>query len=60
MLFIEDSLLNGGVLAAGKTKYLGLSIMPCDYSYKTLFSSLKRSITHLTLDLDETGMHFSF
>ncbi|KIK54924.1 hypothetical protein GYMLUDRAFT_87855 [Collybiopsis luxurians FD-317 M1] len=28
--------------------------MPCDYSYKTLFSSLKRSITHLTLDLDET------
>ncbi|KIK54919.1 hypothetical protein GYMLUDRAFT_76827 [Collybiopsis luxurians FD-317 M1] len=53
MLFIEDSLLNGGALAAGKTKYLGLSTMPSDYNYKTLFSSLKRSITHLTLDLDK-------
>ncbi|KAJ3856457.1 hypothetical protein EV368DRAFT_61675 [Lentinula lateritia] len=52
-LLIEDVLLNRGILSSN-TEYLALSAMPEDFDYKFLFSRLRQSITHLTLDLDDS------
>lgn len=53
-LLIEDVLLNRGILSSN-TKYLALSAMPEDFDYMFLFSRLRQSITHLTLDLDKSS-----
>ncbi|KAJ3805852.1 hypothetical protein F5876DRAFT_81330 [Lentinula aff. lateritia] len=52
-LLIEDVLLNRGILSSN-TEYLALSAMPEDFDYMFLFSRLRQSITHLTLDLDNS------
>ncbi|KAJ4465262.1 hypothetical protein C8J55DRAFT_566376 [Lentinula edodes] len=53
-LLIEDVLLNRGILSSN-TKYLALSAMPEHFDYMFLFSRLRQSITHLTLDLDKSS-----
>ncbi|KAJ4472973.1 hypothetical protein J3R30DRAFT_748344 [Lentinula aciculospora] len=54
VLLIEDALLNNGGLSVQKIKHLALSAMPEDFSYTLLFSRLRRSLTHLTLDVDQS------
>ncbi|KAJ4001521.1 hypothetical protein F5050DRAFT_1324480 [Lentinula boryana] len=56
-LLIEDVLLNGGVSPIKSIQYLALSAMPEDYNYMFLFSRVFQSLTHLTLDLDESTLH---
>lgn len=53
-VLIDDSLLNRSRLAGSGVKYLAFSAMPLDYDYKILFS-LGHSLTHLTLDVDESS-----
>ncbi|KAJ3994968.1 hypothetical protein F5050DRAFT_1770450 [Lentinula boryana] len=54
---IEDVFLNGGVSPIKSIQYLALSAMPEDYNYMFLFSRVFQSLTHLTLDLDQSTLH---
>ncbi|KAJ3786015.1 hypothetical protein GGU10DRAFT_352912 [Lentinula aff. detonsa] len=56
-LLIEDAFLNRGVFSATRIKYLALSAMPKDYNYMFLFSKLYQSLSHLTLDLDNSTLN---
>ncbi|KAJ3984930.1 hypothetical protein F5890DRAFT_1229062 [Lentinula detonsa] len=57
LLLIEDALWNAGASSTRTTKYLALSAMPASFDYIFLLSKLRRSLTHLTLDMDESTLH---
>ncbi|KAJ3995593.1 hypothetical protein F5050DRAFT_1712779 [Lentinula boryana] len=57
LLLIEDALLNAGASSTRNTKYLALSAMPDNFDYMFLLSKSRRSLTHLTLDIDESTLH---
>ncbi|KAJ3712608.1 hypothetical protein C8R42DRAFT_686369 [Lentinula raphanica] len=53
-ILLEDALLNHGAFSLTSLTHLALSVMPEDYDYMFMFSNVRWSLTHLTLDLDET------
>ncbi|KAJ3838743.1 hypothetical protein EV361DRAFT_889116 [Lentinula raphanica] len=53
-ILIEGTLTSCDLLSLGGIRYLALSAMPRDYDYLFMFSKMHQSLTHLTLDLDES------
>ncbi|KAJ3712607.1 hypothetical protein C8R42DRAFT_686364 [Lentinula raphanica] len=50
-LLIEDAIFNRSVLSMENLSHLALCVMPEDYDYMFMFSKVRGSLTHLTLDL---------
>ncbi|KAJ3712615.1 hypothetical protein C8R42DRAFT_686384 [Lentinula raphanica] len=53
-LLIEDALFNSDMISLQKITHLALSAMPATFDYAFLFSKLRHTLTHLTLDIDES------
>ncbi|KAF9073063.1 hypothetical protein BDP27DRAFT_1417523 [Rhodocollybia butyracea] len=53
MVLIEDAFLNSSVLS--RLESLALSAMPDGFNYKVFLSTLRHSLTHLTLEFNESS-----
>ncbi|KAJ3712599.1 hypothetical protein C8R42DRAFT_780378 [Lentinula raphanica] len=54
-ILIEDAILNRGVFSVQNLSHLALSVMPKSYDYMFMFSKVHETLTHLTIDLEDSS-----
>ncbi|KAJ3831003.1 hypothetical protein F5878DRAFT_636446, partial [Lentinula raphanica] len=58
-VLIEDAIFNRGVFSVRSLTHLALSVMPKDYDYMFMFSKVQTTLTHLTLDMNDSTRYLS-